>query len=301
MSTPDATAPPTAPAARRPPAWLEDLDATDLSLRLTLLTLLLRPVGSPGIRVAILALATFGLTVPSRLRHPALWATLAALTSIRVLLDWSLADNHAYLLAYWCLAITLALLARDTGACLALNARLLIGWAFALAVLWKLVLSPDYLDGRFFRVTLLTDERFADFTRLAGGLATDELGALRAFVRGDLSIDAGAPGAFPERLLAVARLATFWTVGVEAAVAVAWLSPLGRGLSFARDVLLLAFCVTTYAVATIAGFGWLLLSMGIAQCDPHRGRTRVGYLAAFGVVLAYDGLPFMRWGLDWLR
>ena len=31
-----------------------------------------------------------------------------------------------------------------------------------MAVLWKAVLSPDYVDGRFFRVTLLTDERFAD-------------------------------------------------------------------------------------------------------------------------------------------
>jgi hypothetical protein len=300
VATSDATAARTAPTTRRPLAWLAGLDATDLALRLTLVTLLLRPVGSPGIRVAILALAAFGLTVPGRLRHPALWAALAALASVRVLLDWSLADNHAYLLAYWCLAITLALLTRDTGACLALNARLLIGWAFAFAVLWKLVLSPDYLDGRFFRVTLLTDERFADFVQLAGGLATDELAALRAFVTGD-PVGATAPAALPERLLAVARLATFWTVGIEAAVAVAWLSPLGRGLSFARDALLLAFCVTTYAVATVAGFGWLLLSMGMAQCDPHRGRKRVAYLVAFGVVLAYDGLPLMRWGLAGFR
>ena len=31
-----------------------------------------------------------------------------------------------------------------------------------MAVLWRAALSPDYVDGRFFRVTLLTDERFAE-------------------------------------------------------------------------------------------------------------------------------------------
>jgi hypothetical protein len=44
---------------------------------------------------------------------------------------------------------------------LAFNSRSLIGLAFTLAVLWKAVLSPDFLDGRFFRVTLLTDPREA--------------------------------------------------------------------------------------------------------------------------------------------
>ena len=54
---------------------------------------------------------------------------------------------------------------------LATSSRWLLGAAFAMAVLWKAVLSPDYVDGRFFRVTLLTDERFADAALLFGGLA----------------------------------------------------------------------------------------------------------------------------------
>ncbi len=32
---------------------------------------------------------------------------------------------------------------------------------FLCAIVWKGVLAPDYLDARFFRVTLVTDERFA--------------------------------------------------------------------------------------------------------------------------------------------
>jgi hypothetical protein len=244
--------------------------------------------------MSLLALAALGLAVPAWLRRPPLWAALAVLTTVRVVADWSVADNHAYLLAYWCLAVTLALVAREPGACLALNARLLIGWAFAFAVLWKIALSPDYLDGRFFRVTLLTDARFADFTQLAGGLDAEQLDTLRAFVLGD-AVDVDAPTILPDRLLAVARVATLWTVAIEGAVAIAWLSPLGRALSFARDVVLVFFCGTTYAIATVAGFGWLLLSMGVAQCDPRRRGARLAYLAAFGAVLAYDNLPLVRW------
>jgi hypothetical protein len=211
-----------------------------------------------------------------------------------VLFDWSLADNHAYLLCYWCFAVLLALVSRDVAGCLAVNGRLLIGWAFAFAVLWKLVLSPDYLDGRFFRVTLVTDPRFADFARLAGGLGADQLADLRAFAGGHW--DAGLPPPEqPSRFLWLARTTTIGTLAIEAAVAAACLSPPGRGLSRLRDVLLIGFCLTTYAVATVAGFGWLLLAMGVAQSDPRRRRTRLAYLAAFLVVLVYRELPVLRW------
>jgi hypothetical protein len=46
-----------------------------------------------------------------------------------------------------------------TAACAAWSGRVLIGLVFTLAVCEAI--SPDYLDGRFFRVTLVTDERFA--------------------------------------------------------------------------------------------------------------------------------------------
>ena len=284
---------------RRSAPWLGGVDPTDLALRLTLLTLLLRPVGAWSVRPLILALAALGLAVPRVLRRPELWAALAMLTGLRVVSDWTLADNHAYLLAYWCIAVTLALGAHDVAGCLALNARLLIGWAFAFAVLWKVALSPDYLDGRFFRVIMLTDARFAEFARLAGGLAADQFANLQASVQEQPLESAGAV-VEPARFLAVARIATLWTIAIEGAVALACLSPLGRGLSRFRDALLLCFCMTTYAVATVAGFGWLLLSMGMAQCDPQRRRTQLAYLAAYAVVIAYHELPLAQWALGWL-
>ena len=91
---------------------------------------------------------------------------------------------------------------------------------------------------------------------------------------------------------------TWWTVFLEGAVAVAFLWPLERGVSRGRDALLLLFCVTTYAVAPVEGFGWLLIAMGVAQCAPERRRTRLLYLAVFALVLFYRDVPWVEWLLE---
>ena len=149
----------------RPWRQLSGIGSVDLALRLTLLDLLLRPIGVWQIRSVLLVLAGAGLLVPGWLRRPTLWFALAGFTAVRSISDWPLADNHAYLISYWCLAIGLSLIVRDTDGCLAFNGRLLIGLVFAFAVLWKLALSPDFLDGTFLRVTMLQDPRFEPLRR----------------------------------------------------------------------------------------------------------------------------------------
>jgi hypothetical protein len=275
--------------ARQP----EEADGVDLALRLTLLTLLLHPVGTGIVRLLSLGLAGGGLSLPRQLRRPGLWMTLTVVTGLRVALDWSLADNHAYLLCYWCFAVSLALTSQDVADCLSSNGRLLIGWAFAFAVVWKLFLSPDYLDGRFFRVIMLTDNRFADFVRLVGGLSPDLLAHLRSFVYGQWP-ETLAPPQEPARFLRLAQAATGWTVLIEGAVALAFLWPVSRGLSRLRDTFLLCFCVTTYTMVTVEGFGWLLISLGVAQCEPRRKRTRLFYLATFGLILFCREVPWLQ-------
>ena len=56
--------------------------------------------------------------------------------------------------------------------------------------------------------------------------------------------------------------------------------------------MLLAFCATTYAVATIEGFGWLLIAMGVAQCEPARRSMPALYLAAYVLILFYREVPW---------
>jgi len=264
-----------------------------LALRLTLLTLLLRPIGDRLFQPFILGLAALGLLLPDRLRWPPLWIALFLLTALRVLFGWPMADNHAYLLCYWCLAVVLAVVAHDPQVCLAFNGRLLIGLAFACATLWKAVLSPDYLDGRFFRVTLLIDPRFESFALLVGGLNMELLESWRQFIAqhvdGQLVEMFNKP---PEstRFLWLAYCMTWWTVLLEGVIATAFLWPGERRIAKWRNALLLLFCATTYAVATVEGFGLLLLAMGVAQCKTARKRTYWAYLAVFALVLAYREL-----------
>ena len=60
----------------------------------------------------------------------------------------------------WCLSLALALATRAPAALGAHYGRRIVGLVFLFASLWKLVLSPDFVDGRFFRMTLLSDARF---------------------------------------------------------------------------------------------------------------------------------------------
>jgi len=225
-------------------------------------------------------------------------ALLALLTGTRVVLDYPLADNHAYLLCYWCATLALGLASNEPGRAVASGARVLIGLAFAFATLWKLALSPDFLDGTFFRVTLLTDPRFADLARIAGGLAPDALAAMREALleHADVEVATWAALDEPASLRRLAGALTLWTAAIEAAVALGFLWAFVRGPRPVADALLV-FCVTTYAVAPVAGFGWLLLAMGMAQCDasPGGARMRLAYLATYVLVLLYREIPWLEW------
>jgi hypothetical protein len=284
------------PLARARRAW-ERLDATDLSLRLTLAALLLRPVGDWRFRPAFLLLAAAGLVLPGLQRRAALWLALAALAALRVVEDWPLPDNHAYLLAYWCLAAGIALRSDAPARALTLNGRLLIGLVFLAASLWKVALSPDYLSGDFMRFTWITDERFAAAAAVIGGMDADLRDANRDFL-------ADAPGSGPALVEPPAfvwatHISSAWTAAIEVAVALAFLLPAPRRLRRHRDAALVLFCVTTFAFAPVAGFAWLLLAMGIAQSDRDRPGVRAVYLATFALVLVYHYVPWLELLARW--
>jgi hypothetical protein len=273
-----------------------ELNGFELALRLTLLDLLLRPIGYWEIRPFVLTLAFIAFLLPNQVRNPAIWFALAFFTGLKVILDWPLSDNHAYLLCYWCLAISLSLISENREGCLKLNGRILIGLAFTFAVLWKLVLSPDYLDGRFFKITMLTDHRFESFTQLIGALTLDQMEELRYFI--SQHVDGQVPRSQeippqPERFVLAANVLTYSALVIESLVALAFLWPLGRGISKFRDVFLIIFCVTTYAVATVQGFGWLLIAMGVAQSDPDKWKTRIAYVVVYALIIFYSEVPWI--------
>jgi hypothetical protein len=243
----------------------------------------------------VLAAACLSLLLRPVRHAPATWLLLAALIAIRIVAVWPLSDNHIYLLAYWCLAIGLALTAAAPATTLASSSRWLLAAAFALAVAWKGLLSPDYVDGRFFRVVLLTDERFADASLLLGGLTRDQFEGNREFLEplpeGAALLD--PPSLVePPRLRVLAAVMTWGGLVLEALVALLSALPATRRLEAARHAALLAFCGTTYALAPVAGFGWLLATMGLAQCRTPQRSIGAAYLTMFVLILLYAEIPW---------
>jgi hypothetical protein len=91
---------------------------------------------------------------------------------------------------------------------------------------------------------------------------------------------------------------TWWTVLIEGALGLLFLVPVSRAgnyarwISLTRNTLLILFAVTTYSVAPVRGFGWMLMLLGLAQCidtgiDSRDRRFRWGYLAALLLIQAY--------------
>jgi hypothetical protein len=283
------------------PASDED-GVPDSVLTLTAIILLLRPLDVWYVAPFVLAAACLSLVVRAVRRAPITWLLVAVLVAARIVMVWPLSDNHIYLLVYWCLAMGLALSGPTPAATLAASSRWLLGAAFAMAVLWKAVLSPDYVDGRFFRVTLLTDERFADASLLFGGLSRDQMAENRSFLE---PLPEGAelldPPAFvePPRLRAFAAVATWGGLALETLIGVLSLIPATRRIEQARHASVLAFCATTYALAPVAGFGWLLAAMGLAQCRPDQRSLRVAYLAVFVLILLYSEIPWTGVLANW--
>jgi hypothetical protein len=275
---------------------IDEAPRADLAQRVTLVALLLHPVGGSWTRPAIALCAAAGLLFEAPRRQAYFWAALFALAAWRVVGAWPLGDNHAWLLGYWLLALLLATRARDGDALLAWNGRMLIGLVFAFATLWKLI-APDYLDGRFFLVTLIDDARLEAFTRLVAGLDGEQVAALRDLVRthtDGLRPEAASDPELPARLVIVARVLTVSLLALEAAVALTFLSPAATHLARARHALLLGFCTAVYALAPVEGFAWLLLSMGVASCETTRPRTRRAYVLVFGFVLLASRWPWLR-------
>jgi hypothetical protein len=276
----------------------EGIGAIGLPLRLTAVLLLLRPQGPPLIQAAQLGLGTLALVSTPALQRSALWYSAALAVAVRIAWDWPLADNHVYLLAYWCLAIGLALGGAAPPATLARGARWLLASAMALAVLWKAALSPDYVDGRFFRMTLLVDERFEDVVRIAAGMDAAEIDrhrqALRPVAQG-AELAADDTIVEPESFRRLSLVLTWGGLLWESALAAAFVAPLPLRRRWLRHALLLGFCGAVYPVAPVAGFGWLLLAIGLSQVPGEARAWRSAYVAVWLLVLAATELPWAWW------
>jgi hypothetical protein len=261
-----------------------------LALQFTMLDLLLRPIGSWHIRPFILALACLGLLSPRFRRMPALYLALLCMGLFRLYYKWPMSDNHDYLLVYWFGAIFLALLTKAPDETLAQSSRWLLAAVFFLAVLWKGFLTTEFVDGTFFRVTFQTDGRFEGLVRSVGGLDANQLEENRAYLTNPLPqglVPAEAPRyREPAEFQLLVKVFVWATLILEGAIAAAYLLPQSRFIEHGRNILVLSFCIGTYAIAPVAGFGWLILVLGMSQLD-KKSNYRYAYAFTFLLLLLY--------------
>ena len=277
---------------------LVEADTLDLLPLLTVLLLLLSPLGVWYVHTPLVLLCVIGVSYRKVLRTSAFWYVAATLLGTAIYFHWESADNHKYLICYWCLALCCAysIPSAHQKPALALSSRLLIGLCMAFATLWKL-LSDSYLDGSFFEYTLMVDGRFEYVARALGNVSASVLTDNRqlsdllthGYLRG-IDLDLVALSGTPQ-LDVLATVVTWWTITIEFAIALLFLLPDHRITSAGRNTLLLLFGVTTYSVATIKGFGWVLMLLGMAQCEQKQWRWRLAYLAVFLLIQAYS-IPF---------
>lgn len=253
--------------------------------RLTLILLLLYGGNDWYTRLPLSAAAIAALVVPSLARTYGFWFFCAVVALTGCVRDWATADNHKYLIAYWCFALYAYWRGRNRET-LVRAARLLIGFCFLFAVLWKLR-SADYVAGDFYQFTLLTDARFEFFTR-AGGVDPGMLAQNRAALRA-LTFPGGTLDEVPllGEVRTIALALTWLTILVESLIAIAFLSPPKSLLARWRDPLLVVFAAGTYLLAPVIGFGWALLTMGLAQSDGDRSLHRWAYGGGFTLLVLY--------------
>lgn len=238
----------------------------------TLLLLLLHMDPIWYLDAVLIVCGALGLLFRPLLDRENFWFAITLVIALAILNNWYALDNHKYLILYWCIAIGCSRMIPARNETLALAARLLIGLCFGFATLWKL-LSPDFTSGSFFQYTLLTDGRFAEVAMWLGGVTSAGLESTEAaralfFTYGDpQSAFYLADGPY---LALVARSMAVWTLFIEGSIAVLFLLPRRFAVTRWRDAALLTFVLTTYGIAPVLGFGWVLCAMGIMQSDTER-------------------------------
>lgn len=285
--------------AARAARLLTDANRFDLCLILTLMLLLLYPPSAWYAAIPLSVLALGALIFPWLRLSRWLWAAVGGLCLLGTSAQWYTADNHKYLLAYWCLAVALSLWSAEPDRTLAVTARRMLVLVFALAVVQK-SLADDYLSGAFFHYELLMDQRFTWLAQHVGAVPRHMLDLNEAARLALINFDSPLPAVRLESTPRAASLAlaiTWWDYLVQVAIAAVYAWPCADRLGRTRDLWLLSFLAATYLFAPVIGFGWLLAILGLAQTDPGRLRTRAAFVAVFLLLQIYR-MPWTQLGTN---
>lgn len=260
----------------------------EMTLRLTLLLLILYGSTSILLDVPVRLICGAMLVVPALLVIPYLWWVLTIFLAAGNLLLWFQIDNHKYLITYWVVVCALSLsLPSDSkrATYLRTNARWLVALVFFFATLWK-VLAGEYFNGLFIQYTFLTDPRLESAASLIAGVDITEIRLGReaiAFTGAVPLPEARIPLATSSRLEVFALFLSWATVLVEGTIAVTHSAGNPR-LYLVRHAVLILFVAGTYFLLPVIGFAVVLAILGFAETSEADNGLRAAYLALFGIV-----------------
>jgi hypothetical protein len=282
-------------AGNRVAEWLLTNSTLDTVRILTLLLLLLHGPKDWYVRTPLILLSLTGLVVKAARSSPFLWITISMFVLAHDIVVWEAVDNHKWLMAWWCVALGMTALAPSESQLkvVKFNARLLLGLCFTFATIWK-VLSVDYLDSAFFKYELLTDSRFSDAAHYAGRVDKDDLREnrkIRDNFRRSYRKDIEAAESFTltsgSLIDPLAIGMTWWTIFIEGLIALVCLWPGDRLIAIVRSTVILVFAATTYLLAPVLGFGWMVIVMGFAQCPEKHKKLQASFLIVLGLIYLY--------------
>ena len=208
----------------------------------------------------------------------ALWVPLMPM-------GWAVLEDHVYAVVYWVFAVGLALTTDDVRSSLRFQARLLVGLAFGVSVLWK-VTSVAYLSGDMFRTVLIRDSRFDVLTRSLGGVDQEQIDAARQTLVGYGDPGAGietVPLGMPAQFGWFVGLLVVWTLVVETMITLSFIARDTAWLAKLRHPALLAFCLSTYPFVPVVGFALLFSVLGLTLTS--RLLWQWGYVAVITLAL----------------
>ena len=267
---------------------LTSQDGFERIANLTLLVFLFSPGDYWYERVTSIGLVAVAFLYPPLKRSSVYWFFWFAFTMVaRNYINWPTSDNHIYLLACWCLTLGCSLLAADQERVLKLNAQWFVGLVFGFATLWKAI-SAEYLNGSVFQYLLTMDLRFFEIAHFLGDYSAqmaihnrDARDQIWSFV--DVVRFRGAPD------FLVAQCLTWWTLLIEAAIAILFLAPNRYRLEKWRHLVLQLFILLTYPTTNVVGFAWILIILGLAQCHEKFRKIQVGYFILFVLIALFSG------------
>ncbi len=275
--------------------WLLSGSTLETVRILTLLLLLMHGPKDWYVRTPLIILSVTGIVIRAARSSPAFWFAISMFIIAHNMVSWANVDNHKWLMGWWCVALGMTALAPVEAQLkvIKFNARLLLGLCFAFATIWKLI-SVDYMDSTFFKFELLTDSRFRDAAQYVGRVDGEDLKEnrkIRDQYKRSYRKDAEPSESFTlvssplVDLMAIGM--TWWTIFIEGLIAVVCLWPGDRLVAIIRTTVVLVFAATTYLLAPVLGFGWMVVLMGFAQCPEKYKKLQASLLVVLGLFYIY--------------